>query len=140
MPLFPNTTQPRIPSVNDSGERSRRSDLPDFDDIDQLKEELAQACEDYRQSGISYAHKKHAYHKAKAKAYLQSPGKNTDERSAKAFAFYEAEMLEADIAEAERDAAQELVRSLRQMLSAVQTKVAASKAVANAIHYGQFNG
>jgi hypothetical protein len=142
MPLFeqqPTRSAPKQPRPEVIHQRS--SGNPDFDDLDRLKEDLAQANYDLREAGENFARKKHAFHAAKAKAFVNVVGaKNADERNARAFGSYSNEMLDAELAEAERDAALELVRSLRQMLSAVQTKIAASRAEANALHYGQGYG
>lgn len=140
MPLFPSEPPATNAPPNSPGAQ-RRNELPEFDNIDTLKEELGTASYELREAGINYARKKHAFHAAKAKAFLQVFGaKNADERNAKAFANYSQEMLDAELAEAERDACLELVRSLRQMLSAEQTKIAAAKSIANSIHYGHSIG
>jgi hypothetical protein len=129
MALFPDDKSTRISSGN-----------LDFDELDRLKEELITANYELRESGIKFARAKHAFHAAKAKAFVNIVGaKNADERNARAFSNYSQEMLDSEMAEAERDACLELVRSLRQMLSAVQTKIAASRAEAQAIHFGQSN-
>lgn len=106
-------------------------------DILELSDALTEAIGELRETSKDWATKDNAMRKAKAKAFLQANGKNKEEREAKADAFYEKERLAANIAEGEKNACLEHVRSLRAQISALQSLIYASRAENESIRYGQ---
>lgn len=129
----------KIP-VDGNGQVEQFEDNGSFSTFFRLSDALTVANEELRAAGADYAQKRNAYHAAKAKAFLQAFGKNAQEREANAFAGFQAEMLAADIAEAYSTACLERVRSLRAQLAAYQTYMAAQRAEAESVKYGQVRG
>ena len=107
------------------------------DEIVRLSDELTEAISDLRMHSRDWAKKDNEMRKARAKAFLQATGKNKEEREARADASYEKERLAANLAEAEKNVAQEHVRSLRAQISALQSLVYANRAESESIRYGQ---
>lgn len=107
------------------------------DEILRLSDELTEAIEELVRSGRDFAVKDNEMRKAKAKAFLQSFGKNAQEREANADSKYADERLEATIAEHYNTACLEKVRGIRAQLSALQTLAAARRAEAESIGFGQ---
>lgn len=101
---------------------------------------LETAIQELREAGKQWATKDNTYRKAKASSFLRVQGKNKEEREAKADPFFEGERLEATLAEAEKEACLEHVRSLRTQMGAIQTLVAARRHEAEAFGYGQLGG
>jgi hypothetical protein len=108
-----------------------------LDEMWQKSQELMEACDELARDGRDNAEKKDTLAREKAKAFLLSQGKNKEERESKADAYYADARKDAYLAEAAKEAQLEKVRSLRQVLSALQTIANSSKAEADAIHYGQ---
>jgi cell fate (sporulation/competence/biofilm development) regulator YlbF (YheA/YmcA/DUF963 family) len=106
-------------------------------DILDLREELTAAIGELREAGKDWATKDNEMRKAKAKAFLQTTGKNKEEREAKADAGYEKERLAANIAEGEKVACKEHVQSLRTTMSALQALLYAERAENESIKYNQ---
>lgn len=90
------------------------------EELERLADKLMTACDDLRAAGKNWATKENDYRRAKAIAYLNAEG-TIDARKAKVDQACDRERLEAHIAEAEREACLEHVRSLRATLSAYQT-------------------
>ena len=108
-----------------------------LEEIYHRSHELMQACQELADDGRDAAHKRDALGRARAKAFLMAEGKNKEEREAKADAHYADERLDSFIADANKEACHEKVRSLRQTLSALQTIANSTKAEVDAFHYGQ---
>jgi hypothetical protein len=106
-------------------------------DMLQLSEELTTAIGELRTKSAEWARKDNTMRKAKAKAFLQAAGKNKEEREAKADSHWATEREEANIAEGEKNACLEHVRSLRAQLSAMQALLYANRAENDSIRYGQ---
>lgn len=98
---------------------------------------LLEACNQLKQDAVSSAEDEDAMARAKAKSFLLAEGKNKETREANADAGWAEARLKAFKSKANANAQLELVRSLRQILSALQTYANSSKAEADAIHYGQ---
>lgn len=88
--------------------------------IEQIGNELLAANEELREAGRQWANKENEYRRAKAVAYLNAEG-TIDARKAKVDQVCDEHRLAAHIAEAEREACLEKVRSLRAYLSSLQT-------------------
>jgi hypothetical protein len=88
--------------------------------IEQVASELLIANEELRDAGRAWATKENEYRRAKAVAYLNAEG-TIDARKAKVDQVCDEQRLAAHIAEAEREACLEKVRSLRAYLSSLQT-------------------
>lgn len=99
--------------------------------------ELMAACDQLASDGRENAEKKDVLGRAKARAFLQAQGKNKEEREAKADAHYANERLDSYLAESAKEAQLERVRSLRQVVSALQTVANSTKSELDALHYGQ---
>jgi hypothetical protein len=105
--------------------------------IPELTEALMQTAADLRQANddlyklsVEWAHREDAYRKAKAVAYLAASG-TVAERSAHVDKVCSDERLKAHLAEAEKEAKRELVKSLQAQLSALQTIAALMRAEMN---------
>lgn len=84
-----------------------------------------------RQASIEYAQAEHAYRERKAMAYLETEQGTVAEREAHVYAIMGDFRLRRDLADGERLAALEAVRSRRTQLSAVQSLLAAHKSEAD---------
>lgn len=107
------------------------------DEILRLSDALTEAIEELENSGRDYAIKDNEMRRAKAKAFLQSFGKNAQEREANADSKYSDERLAATLAEHYNTACLEKVRGIRAQLSALQTLAAARRIEYESIQYGQ---
>lgn len=105
--------------------------------IEDMSDALTAAVGDLRTASVDWAKKDNAMRIARAKAYLQTTGKNKEEREAKADAAFEKERLAANLAEGEKNVCAEQVRSLRAQISALQSLIYASRAENESIRYGQ---
>jgi hypothetical protein len=81
-------------------------------------------------SGIAYAEAEHAYREAKAMAYLETESGTVAEREAHTYATVGEHHRDALLADGQRVAALEAVRSRRAQLSALQTLIASHRAEA----------
>lgn len=99
--------------------------------------ELKDACNELKTLSLNFATAEENAHRAKAKAFAQAEGKNKESREANADKAWEEPRKTMLEAKAEKEAQLELVRSLRQILSALQTYVNTQKAEADAINFGQ---
>lgn len=88
--------------------------------IERVAADLLAANDELREAGKSWAVKENDYRRAKSVAFLNAEG-TMDIRKAKVDEVCERERLAAHVAEAEREACLERVRSLRAHLSALQT-------------------
>jgi hypothetical protein len=83
-----------------------------------------------RDAGIEYAEAEHAYRSAKAIAYLETEQGTVAEREAHTYAIMGDLRRARDLADGQKVAALEAVRSRRAQLSAIQTLIAAHRAEA----------
>lgn len=102
-----------------------------------MMEDLDAELQGFEALGDDSAQKKNEMHKAKAKAFLRSEGKNAVERESQADYMWADERLASDLASNRREASLEKIRSLRQQLSVLQSIMSVRKSEADAIHYGQ---
>lgn len=100
------------------------------DDLQATSKELLSECDVLAKTARDYAVKENAYRLAKANAFLKSEG-TVDARKARVDKICERERLESHIAEGILDATRERVRSLRAVLSALQTIANSHKAEAD---------
>jgi hypothetical protein len=84
-----------------------------------------------RDASFAYAEAEHAYRSRKAMAYLETESGTVAEREAHVYAIMGDLRLRRDLADGERLAALEAVRSRRTQLSAVQSLLAAHKSEAD---------
>jgi hypothetical protein len=84
-----------------------------------------------RDASVAYAHAEHAYREKKSMAYLETESGTVAEREAHVYAIMGEYRLARDLADGERLAALEAVRSRRTQLSAVQSLLAAHKSEAD---------
>ncbi len=84
-----------------------------------------------RDASVAYAHSEHAYREKKSMAYLETESGTVAEREAHVYAIMGEYRLRRDLADGERLAALEAVRSRRTQLSAVQSLLAAHKSEAD---------
>jgi hypothetical protein len=84
-----------------------------------------------RDASGAYAHAEHAYREKKSMAYLETESGTVAEREAHVYAIMGEYRLSRDLADGERLAALEAVRSRRTQLSAVQSLLAAHKSEAD---------
>jgi hypothetical protein len=84
-----------------------------------------------RDAAVTYAHAEHDYRERKAMAYLETESGTVAEREAHVYAIMGDYRLRRDLADGERLAALEAVRSRRTQLSAVQSLLAAHKSEAD---------
>ncbi len=90
------------------------------EDLRSTSTELLAECNNQADAARGYAINENAYRMAKAKAYLNSEG-TVDARKAQVDMICERERLAAHISEGILDSTRERVRSLRAVLSALQT-------------------
>jgi hypothetical protein len=83
-----------------------------------------------RDAGVEYAEAEHAYRSAKAIAYLETESGTVAEREAHVYAIMGDLRRARDLADGQKVAALEAVRSRRAQLSALQTLIAAHRAEA----------
>ena len=83
-----------------------------------------------REAGVAYAEAEHRYRSAKAMAYLETESGTVAEREAHVYAIMGEHRLARDLADGQKVAALEAVRSRRAQLSALQTLIAAHRAEA----------
>ena len=83
-----------------------------------------------RDAGVAYAEAEHAYREAKAMAYLETESGTVAEREAHVYAIMGGLRRHRDLADGQKVAALEAVRSRRAQLSALQTLIAAHRAEA----------
>lgn len=99
-------------------------------DLQSTSKELLSECDALAKAAKDYATKENAYRMAKATAYISSEG-TVDARKAQVDKITERERLESHIAEGILDSTRERVRSLRAVLSALQTIAGGYKAEAD---------
>lgn len=102
-----------------------------------MNQALTEAIGELREACKAWAQKDNKMRIARAKAYLNTTGKNKEEREAKADAAFQKERLEANEAEGDKLVAQQLVQSLRTQISALQSLVYAGRAENESIRYNQ---
>ena len=81
-----------------------------------------------RDAGVAYAEAEHQYRSAKAMAYLETESGTVAEREAHVYAIMGEHRRTRDLADGQKVAALEAVRSRRAQLSALQTLIAAHRA------------
>jgi hypothetical protein len=81
-----------------------------------------------REAGVAYAEAEHAYRSAKAMAYLETESGTVAEREAHVYALVGELARDRDLADGQKMAALEGVRSRRAQLSAIQSVLAAYRA------------
>ena len=81
-----------------------------------------------RDAAIAYAEAEHEYRAAKAMAYLETESGTVAEREAHVYAIMGERRLARDLADGQKLAAVEAVRSRRAQLSALQSLIAAHRA------------
>lgn len=84
-----------------------------------------------RESSVTYAEAEHEYRERKAMAYLETESGTVAEREAHVYALVGDWRRRRDLADGQRLAALEAVRSRRSQLSAVQTLISAHRAEAD---------
>jgi hypothetical protein len=84
-----------------------------------------------RDAAIAYAQAEHAYRERKSMAYLETESGTVAEREAHVYAIMGDYRLRRDLADGERTACLEAVRSRRTQLSAIQSLLAAHKSEAD---------
>ena len=104
-------------------------------------EALQKALNNQRTSAKEHAEAEHAYRQARAKAFTSLVADGTkrtvDHTQAIVDIECEKQMLRLRLAEAQHECDGELVKSLRQQLSAMQSLLGTYRAEAEAIRYGQ---
>ena len=100
------------------------------DDLESTSKELLAECDELAKTARDYAVKENAYRLAKAKAMLKAEG-TVDMKKAQVDEICQRERLDSHIAEGLLDATRERVRSLRAVLSALQTIANSHKAEAD---------
>lgn len=101
------------------------------EDLRSTSTELLSECDELTTLARDYANKENAYRLAKATAMLKAEGKTVDLKKAETDIICQKERLDSHIAEGLLDASRERVRSLRAVLSALQTIAGSFKAEAN---------
>jgi hypothetical protein len=81
-----------------------------------------------RDAGVAFAESEHRYRAASAMAYLETESGTVAEREAHVYALVGEHRRDRDLADGQRVAALEAVRSRRAQLSAVQSILAAHRA------------
>lgn len=99
-------------------------------DLQSTSKELLAECDALATTARDYAVKENAYRFAKATAMLKAEGKTVDLKKAEVDLITERERLAAHISEGILDSTRERVRSLRAVLSALQTIAGSYKAEA----------
>ena len=84
-----------------------------------------------RKSAVAYAEAEHDYREKKAMAYLETESGTVAEREAHVYALVGELRRDRDLADGQRLAALEAIRSRRGQLSAVQTLISAYKSEAD---------
>lgn len=115
--------------------------------LDQM-EALSVAMNDLRLKARAHAEAEHAYRQKRAQEFIKisadkdAHGKpyTVDHKNAVVDVATDMEMHRVRLAEAEHEAASELVKSLRQQLSAGQSLLNAHRAEADAVRFGQSVG
>lgn len=104
-------------------------------------EALQCALGDQRASAKAHAEAEHAYRMARAKSFTSLVADGTkrtvDHTQAMVDIECDRQMLELRLAEAKHESDSELVKSLRQQLSAMQSLLGTYRAEAEAVRYGQ---
>jgi len=100
------------------------------EDLQVTSKQLLSECDDMAEAARDYAVKENAYRLAKATAMLNAEGKTVDLKKAEVDLICEKERLTSHIAEGVLDSTRERVRSLRAVLSALQTIANSYKAEA----------
>lgn len=90
-------------------------------ELEQITTDLIKSCDELRAAGRKWATAENDYRRAKSVAFLQQTEGTVPTRQALVDKVCERERLAAHIAEADREACLERVRSLRSILSAYQT-------------------
>lgn len=121
-----------MPNINDIYSFTEQSKQ-----IEKFVSELLQANDDLKTAGKAWAVKENDYRRAKAVAFLNQSEGTIPEKNARIDKVCEAERLAAHIAEAEREACLERVRSLRAALSAYQTLARSNEVEAQLSHVPQ---
>ena len=108
-------------------------------------EQLQSALTEHKAAAVAHATADHAYRQAQARAWLSLKAEGGEKRTEAHFKamvdqMCDREMLGCRLAEANHEAAKELVRALQTQISAGQSILSAERAEANAIHYGQTRG
>lgn len=105
---------------------------------------LQAALNAQRKSAVEHAEAEHSYRLARAKAFTELATDGTkrtvDHTNAIVDMKCEMQMLRVRLAEAQHECDGELVKSLRQQLSAMQSLLGTYRAEAEAIRYGQGSG
>lgn len=104
-----------------------------------LSDQLMLELEELESCAEDYATADNEARKAKAKAFLQSEGKNKEEREARADSGWANQRLEASLAESKKEVSIEKVRSYRAIMSAFQALLYSKRAEGEAIKYGQIH-
>jgi hypothetical protein len=110
---------PNFHDIYSFGEQSKQ--------IEKLVSELLEANDDLRSAGKAWAVAENDYRRAKAVAFLNLKEGTIPEKQARVDQVCERERLGAHIAEAEREACIERVKSLRAAVSAYQTLARANE-------------
>jgi hypothetical protein len=100
------------------------------EDLQSTSRELLSECDQMAKAAREYAVKENAYRLAKAMAMLKAEGKTVDMKKAEVDLICEKERLASHISEGVLDSTRERVRSLRAVLSALQTIAGSHKAEA----------
>lgn len=100
-------------------------------DLEATSKELLSECDEMAKAAREYAVKENAYRLAKATAMLKAEGKTVDMKKAEVDLIAQHERLASHIAEGILDSTRERVRSLRAVLSALQTVANSHKAEAD---------
>lgn len=103
---------------------------------------LQQALSEQRASAKLHAEAEHAYRQARARAFTsivadKEQKRTVDHIQAMVDLECDRQMLELRLAEAKHESDGELVKSLRQQLSAMQSLLGTYRAEAEAVRYGQ---
>jgi len=101
------------------------------EDLQSTSKELLGECDELTKAAREYANRENAYRMARAKAMLEAPKDTVDMKKAFVDSVTEKERLAAHVSEGLLDATRERVRSLRAVLSALQTIAGSYKAEAD---------
>jgi hypothetical protein len=114
------------------GDGGRLMDLPQLTaEAMRLSALIDKGVAALRDASVAYAKAEHAYRERKAMAYLETESGTVAEREAHVYAIMGDYRYRRDLADGERMAALEAVRSRRTQLSAVQSLLAAHKSEAD---------
>lgn len=100
------------------------------EDLNATSMQLLAECDELTKLSREYAVKENAYRMARAKAMLKAEPGTVDAKKAQVDIVTETDRLDAHIAEGILDSSRERVRSLRAVLSALQTIAGSHKAEA----------